>query len=592
MRLSAVDGPRESKPSVFVPQGGVFDLSVITFLWVFAVAMVNPVGDFPLNDDWSFGLAVKHLVENGGFQPTGWTATTLITQTLWGALFSLPFGFSFTAVRFSTLSLSLLGILGAYLLGRQLGGGRFPATAFALTLAFNPIYFALSHTFMTDVPFLALTIAALYLLIRYLQTESIICLLLGTIASAAAILCRQIGLFIPIAFSLSLVLRGGLSRRRLFRENLPLLTGICALVAFNSWLESTVGLPDLYGYKTRNLVQLLATPLQLFRSIFRHISGTLLYMGVSLSPLFIFWLPKFCSGKSPMKSRLPGLAFAAFLVLSSVGLLLAGRVMPLFSQNVLIPGGIGPTTLHDTYILELPHMSPLPFGFWLAVTIAGILGGGFILASLVAVGMDFLPLARSLRKGDENKTVIFFLLSGAAVYLPPVLAAADMFDRYLLPVILLYAGAMLIYLHNPPSENLLQRAGAIVILLLFAFFSVATTRDYLSWNRARWTALRNLMAEERVSPARIDGGFEFNGLYLYSPDSHREDPSKSWWWVSDDEYLITLGEVPGYSVVKKYPFTRLLPPEEKSIFVLHREEIGGQGNTGKKTLKDDHDLSR
>jgi len=134
------------------------DLAVITFLWVSAVAMVNPVGDFPLGDDWSYGLAVKHLVENGRYQPTGWTMMTLITQTLWGTLFSLPFGFSFTALRFSTLSLSLAGILGTYLLGRQLGGRRFPATAIALTLVFNAIYFALSHTFMTDVHFLALTV--------------------------------------------------------------------------------------------------------------------------------------------------------------------------------------------------------------------------------------------------------------------------------------------------------------------------------------------------------------------------------------------------------------------------------------------------
>ena len=585
MRVSAMDGPGESKPFVPLPQGAVIDLSVITFLWILAVAMVNPVGDFPLNDDWSFGLAVKHLVENGGYQPTGWTAMTLITQTLWGALFSAIFGFSFTALRFSTLSMSLFGILGAYLLGRQLGGGRFPSTAVALTLAFNPIYFALSHTFMTDVHFLALTIAALSLLIRYLQTESIACLLLGTIMSTAAILCRQVGLFVPIAFSLSLVLRTGISRRWLFLENLPLLTGICALVAFNGWLESNVGLPDIYGYKTRNLVQLLATPPQLFRSIFRYTSGTLLYMGVSLSPLIIFWLPKFFSGKSPMKSRLPGLASAAFLVLSSVGLLLAGRLMPLFTQNVLIPGGIGPTTLRDTYILGFPHFSPLPFGFWLAVTIAGILGGSLILASLVTIGMDCLPLSRNHGKGDERNMIVFFLLSGAAIYLAPVVASTDMFDRHLLPVFFLYSGATLIYFHDPPSKNLPQRVGATVLLLLFASFSVATTRDYLSWNRARWTALHDLMAEGNVSAARIDGGFEFNGLYLYEPDSHREDLSKSWWWVTDDEYMVALGEVPGYSVMRRYPFARLLPPEESDIFVLHRQNAGEQEGGGTGPLK-------
>ena len=47
--------------------------------------------------------AVQNLVEKGDWRPTGFTAMPLITQSLWGAIFCPPPGFSFNALRFSTL---------------------------------------------------------------------------------------------------------------------------------------------------------------------------------------------------------------------------------------------------------------------------------------------------------------------------------------------------------------------------------------------------------------------------------------------------------------------------------------------------------
>ena len=87
--------------------------ALLISLAVFAVAvvLVNPVGDFPLNDDWSYGSAVKGLVEQGVYRLSDWTAMPLLTQVLWGSLFSLPAGFSFTALRFSTLAMSLLALV-------------------------------------------------------------------------------------------------------------------------------------------------------------------------------------------------------------------------------------------------------------------------------------------------------------------------------------------------------------------------------------------------------------------------------------------------------------------------------------------------
>ena len=130
------------------------DLLIITLLWCLAAALANPFGEFPINDDWSWTIAVKRLLVEGEFHPLSWTAMTLLTHVLWGALFCKVFGFSFTTLRFCNLFTSLIGTVGVYLAVRQVTRGRWPAMVMALCLAFNPIYFALSLTFMTDVTFL------------------------------------------------------------------------------------------------------------------------------------------------------------------------------------------------------------------------------------------------------------------------------------------------------------------------------------------------------------------------------------------------------------------------------------------------------
>src|SRR5712692_2220691 len=109
------------------------DMLIIASLWCATLIIVNPIGNFPLNDDWSYGLTVKHFLESGDFRPTGWTGMPLLTNVLWGSLFCIARGFSFTAQRLSTLTLSLVGILGVYILMRDVGQRRWLAVTTALT---------------------------------------------------------------------------------------------------------------------------------------------------------------------------------------------------------------------------------------------------------------------------------------------------------------------------------------------------------------------------------------------------------------------------------------------------------------------------
>ena len=187
----------------------------------------------------------------------------LVTQTLWGALFCLPAGFSFTALRLSTLLLSLCSVLVVYLLARQAHPSRLVAGVATLTVGFNPFYYALSSTFMTDVPFTALLLAAAWFFSRTLQSGSDLYLLCGLACALAATLCRQLGLAAPVAFAVCLVWSRGLSARCLVRALLPLAVCLGALLAFQQWLRATGRMHALYSLKNQDLFPALCNPKRL-----------------------------------------------------------------------------------------------------------------------------------------------------------------------------------------------------------------------------------------------------------------------------------------------------------------------------------------
>jgi 4-amino-4-deoxy-L-arabinose transferase-like glycosyltransferase len=207
-----------------------------------AVVIINPVGDFPLNDDWSYGSAVKGLVEQGVYRLSDWTAMPLFTQAMWGSLFCLPTGFSFTALRFSTLAMSLLALVFLLLMLRRTGETR---TSVLLTggliLLFNPIWLGLSHTFMTDVHFIALALVSLYLLALGMESRNRLALAGGILFALLATLVRQTGILIPVAFGF-----GYLSQRQPRPWQLGLAIGFLVLVvggylAYSRILADTVG---------------------------------------------------------------------------------------------------------------------------------------------------------------------------------------------------------------------------------------------------------------------------------------------------------------------------------------------------------------
>jgi hypothetical protein len=159
-----------------------------------------------------------------------------------------------------------------------------------------------------------------------------------------------------------------------------------------------------------------------------------------------------------------------------------------------------------------------------------------------------------------------------ALYLGPV-AVAGLFDRYLLPLLPPAMALTAVPAAGLPPRPRWVAAACGALLAAFAGFSVAGSHDYLSWNRARWRALDEL-ARRQVAPARVDGGFEFNGWHGYdaalpvAPSTN--DAVRSWWWVKDDEYVLAFGPLAAYEEVARHAFGRWCPPGRAYVLTLRR----------------------
>ncbi len=551
----------------------IFDFFLLTALWLLAILVVNPSGDFPLNDDWSYAIAVQRMLEAGDFRPLGWTSSALISQTLWGTAFCAVFGYSFEVLRGATLVVSLLGFFTVYLLALQLRLKRKTALLLAICIAFNPLWFALSFTFMTDVYFATFTAITLLFFVRFFQYKKWIDWSLGIVFSLLAILCRQFGLFVPMAFcivflfvNLKIFTHKKIVIRIILQAILPLIIGLTALFLFQNWMENTGRRPFAYGAQTGRLWSLLQNPMELPVRFFKNTFIAFIYLGWFVLPLYGRFL------------RLGGRRWTLFFsaVIFSV-LFFLNKPMPL-GKNMIQKTGIGPLSLHDTMMLDLAGMETIGVCFWWFITGIAVLGG--VLAFYLIINV-LVKILTSIRKKnlDVEKSIGLFFLLGAFIYFLPI-ALHGFFDRYLLPLLIILPLIIFIFYNKNNTNKTRAYSEKIsyfgmcicgILLAVQIAYSVMTTHDYLSWNRTRWAAIRHLNEVENIRLADIDGGLEFNGFYFYDAQYQARDTTGIWWWTGRRDYVFSFSELTDFEIVKKYEYHKFINQTEGKILLLKKK---------------------
>src|SRR5438094_939355 len=396
-RKMSIPSPRRIRRITSASDGHAVTNLAITALfliWLAAILIVNPSGDFPILDDWAYGHAVRTLVAEHRFQLTDWTSVPLAAQLLWGALFCLPAGFSFTALRVSTLVLAWLAGVGVYALMGTLGADR-----------------------------------------------------------------------------------------------------LVALLAYNAIL-ARIGTPALYHFRDVELAATLAHPLHAARLLQIRSLQSYVYLGLFLWPVLCF-----------VSVRLPRVPLIALTVLPAAVFLIGRHRLPLVG-----------TTWHDLGLnpINLPRRDlwpTMPLAAWYVLTLVGVAGGAVALSAI---------LGRLRTVGDASprryRATALVCAAPLLCYFVPSALLSDFMDRYLLtPLGLALALLAAFGVLNARSRG--RAIAATVILGMAAVFDVSAMHDFLSYNRARWTAIHDLVANG-MPAASIDGGtYEVNGWINYRPGS-------------------------------------------------------------------------
>ncbi|MBI5570785.1 MAG: glycosyltransferase family 39 protein [Desulfomonile tiedjei] len=551
--------PSQGDGSLLVP------MVILVGIWALVVVIVNPLGEFMVNDDWSYVKALERLRSEGSLGPTGWGPAwarggpALLTHLLWGWLFTAFAGFSLTTLRLAVVAAGFLGSVAMLGTLRAANAPPWAALFGTLTLVLNPLFFSQTFTFMTDVTFTSLAAFSLWFLYAGVRSGKKTVIALGLLFALGSILTRQIGLVIPAAFILACWLhpRG----KALGRKHM---VGLVAVVTLIPWLAFEyllfrVGSTPLTEHQAivgvwQTLVH-RGLPEYLNLVYGRIVHAALIYVCALISPVLILSYAEIAANRA--FRYIFTILTLGFLIIE--GLLIGGAVdlQVAFLPNVITDFGIGPLLLKDTYILGIKRLSGIPTPLYCALVYWALVS---VVAWAVLVAGSVTRLVRVRGKLEDSAAGFLALLSllSGLLYLF-IIGLTGFHDRYLIPVCMMFIIWSIAEKVREPDTypTLPALIAGFVPLLLMGCFAVSAEHDFMEMKRAQKQAHDYLIHDLRADPCLCDGGMEFNGYHCYKPD-FAPVAGLSWWWVSQENYVVTLGPLRGYEVVRTYPFHRYL----------------------------------
>ena len=206
---------------------------------ILSYLLIRPYAEIGIVDDFAFIKSAQVLAQTGHMTYHGFGAPLLGWQAYFGAFFIKLFGFSFTAVRLSTV---IEAVATAYLLQRtsvRAGLNSWNATLATMTFVLSPLYFPWVFTFMTDISGVLSIVACLYMCLRAVQAQSeraaMLWISLAALVNAVGGTARHIvwlGLLVMVPSTLWLLRK---SRRVLVAGCISWIIGVVFVAAAAHW---------------------------------------------------------------------------------------------------------------------------------------------------------------------------------------------------------------------------------------------------------------------------------------------------------------------------------------------------------------------
>jgi 4-amino-4-deoxy-L-arabinose transferase-like glycosyltransferase len=534
----------------------------------FIVPTMTPVAT---TDDWGYSQPVEILLDERRLVVYPVVAATAVFQIFWGALFAVWTDNRLGAVRVSTLVMACLGGLALYDICRQMLVPRSRAALGVAAYLFNPLSFILAYTFMTDPHFAALLTISTACFMRGLTgpTDRYGWMIAGSTVAAAALLVRQQGVLIPFGIALFLLLSGRLRWNRQSASRLAAvgLIPFIAGVVYATWLRWFNGVPDVQTSFAEGIIE---AGWEGFSALARHLTFfELMYLGFFLLPVAAAAIVPaiFASGGFRRWWWTIPVAVTLVVVIGVTAFADTRRRMPYVPQ-FFGPSGLGPPDVRGSRprIFDSSLFDPLTL-----VCAVSVIAASFL---IVRAWQDH---PRSHK--ERPLLIICAAVAQIAGIFPPSYHYLDRgysLDRYFLPLLPLGL-ALLLWAANDWSSLFIPAGWLLVVT--FAVFSVAATRDYLVFLDAVWR-LANEAMTAGIPKDRIEAGAAWDGYHLYAygleHDITRARTRDGPWWVffygkaTDSTYVVASEPIPGYSVAAIRSYSTWLENETHQIYLLRR----------------------
>jgi len=490
--------------------------AIFCALAVFLCELISrPYANMGIADDGPDIIMAHTLATVGHIVYTGWAAPMLICQLYLAAAFVKLFGFSFTAVRFSTL---LVAMLLAFMLQRTLvlaGITERNATIGTLAFVLSPLYLMLSVTYMTDIFGLFAIVVCLYGCLRALHASTprgaILWICFAVITNAFFGTSRQIswlGILVMVPSTLWL-LRA--RRNILIAGTAAVLTGALFVFACLQWLAR-----QPYTVPEHLLIRPFSVALLSAQSI-----DAVLDLPFLLLPLVVVFLPEL--------RKIRPFFLAVFSTVLFGYLFLALYPSHLRGSFILVPGaGMVGEWVNSLATFDFPMLHgsppiwvpPLVQAFFTALTMASVLG---LIVSVFRSRRPLLPASGSSAiSWLQLGTLLGPFFVAYVLLLIPRGAAIGLHDRYFLALLLV----ALIFLIRYFQDRVYAQLPLISVLLIgvMTIYGVTATHDMFSFYRAR-VALADELRANGVPPTSVDNGWEYNFNVQILGSGHINNPA-------------------------------------------------------------------
>jgi hypothetical protein len=528
---------RSLSASVFKP---LAPGAILILLYFSAAILLHLFANVPLHDDWTYAWSVEHLLKTGKLQVLDWSIHYPFAQILWGALFCLPFGFSFSALRVSTVVLAWLGALALYGTLRELGRARSESLIATLILIASPVFFVLSFSFMTDVPFVSVSNIAFFFIVRGLSKKSSLELWLGCAFGVIGFFIRQIAIAIPGAVLLYVIFVPSFRSRKYLVP--PFVVSL--LICFTPLLiAQTLGLTSQYTSREWVVDKWLHQNELGIPGLLRVI----MHSGLALFPMSV---PLFAS--SCRRARFWGV-LAVLLLLTACSVLFTPEIpKPLEGMWNLIALG------KERHLLRgLPDPDFLPSWLNYPLLVFALFSSAVILMKVIDVAVNQAPL----------RLFVWYAFSQFVLIMAVWLFDAWGSDRY--SIVLL--PPLIVILANSQLKSKTTIAGIAILSLVSMLVTWSETQN----NRAAAKGLAWLR-DGGIPFAEIDAGYALDGWYLYA---HPENlapgniPERDVPFVTTNEkkaYVIATSPIAGYRVLRRYTWSIPLRSLDYNVYVLEQ----------------------